>query len=173
MVMSSEVVQKPKNKGGRPTKYNDKLAAEICERLSVGESLHSICDDDHIPSRQVVLGWAMDKSHKFYDQYAHARKLQAENMANEIMDIADDGRNDFVERVNRRGEVEIVADHEHINRSRLRVDARKWIASRLLPKVYGDRQHVEIEGTVSMVSVLQKARDRAQLAEHTEEDDDD
>ena len=124
---------------GRPTRYTPEVAADICTRLAEGESLRSICDDAAIPARSTVLGWLFDGEHgDFMDQYARAREAQAEAHADEIIDIADDGSNDFTE--DKDGKA--IVDHEHIQRSRLRVDARKWIAAKLLPKKYGDRlQH--------------------------------
>ena len=124
---------------GRPTRYTPKVAADICTRLAEGESLRSICDDAAMPARNTVLGWLFDGKHEeFMGQYARAREAQAEARADEIVDIADDDSGDITE--DKDGK-EIV-NHEHIQRSRLRVDARKWIAAKLLPKKYGDRlQH--------------------------------
>lgn len=75
---------------------------------------------------------------EFQEQYARAREAQADYLAEEILDIADDGTNDWMER-----EGNTLVDHEHISRSKLRVDARKWLMSKLLPKKYGDRQTTE------------------------------
>ena len=73
---------------------------------------------------------------EFRDQYARARELQAEHWAEEIIEIADDSRNDFIEK---EGRAALEAESENINRSRLRVDTRKWLMARLAPKKYGDR----------------------------------
>ncbi len=70
--------------------------------------------------------------------------------AEEIVDIADDATNDWMERRNEEGGVSaVVADHEHISRSKLRVDSRKWIASKLLPKVYGDKLKLDADVNVT------------------------
>jgi hypothetical protein len=130
---------------GRPTLYNEALALEICTRLADGESLRKICNDEHMPHRHTVLNWAMDTKHPFFDQYARARDIQADTYADEIVDIADDGTLDWVEMHTRQG-AKIVGDHEHIQRSRLRVDSRKWIASKLKPKRYGDKITTEHTG---------------------------
>lgn len=118
----------------RPSRYTLKMADEICERLADGESLRKICLSDHMPNRATVFRWLHLHS-SFRDQYARAREAQADALADEILDIADDGLNDSYEDEdgNKR------TDHDVIARSRLRVDARKWIASKLKPKVYGDR----------------------------------
>ena len=128
-----------KPKKGRPSLYTDKLAAKICRRLAAGESLRAICRDNAMPSISTVMGWLFDGNHdKFSEQYARAREAQAEIRADEIVDIADDDTGDFT--ADKDGK--LVANSEHIQRSRLRVDARKWIAAKLLPKRYGDKiQH--------------------------------
>lgn len=69
-----------------------------------------------------------------------------EHYADEILEIADDGQNDWMERESKNGEVFEVENHEVLNRSRLRVDARKWLMSKLAPKKYGDVQKLEHSG---------------------------
>lgn len=110
--------------------FTDDLAEEICERLIEGESLRSICRDDHMPSAATVCRWQVERS-EFAEQYARARAAQADTLADELLDIADD-------------------DAEDVNRSRLRVDARKWIASKLKPKSYGDKMDVNHGGNVNV-----------------------
>jgi hypothetical protein len=60
-------------------------------------------------------------------------------LADEIIDIADDGSNDWMERELESGKTIEVLNAEHVARSRLRVDARKWVAAKLKPKKYGDK----------------------------------
>jgi Bacteriophage Sf6, terminase small subunit-like len=74
----------------------------------------------------------------FSQQYARAKQRQADRFAEELLEIADEGRNDWIERELPGGSTLRVADHEHIQRSRLRVDTRKWLMSKMLPKKYGD-----------------------------------
>ena len=126
-------------KRGRSTIYSDKLAATICMRLAEGESLRKICADDAMPGKSTVLGWLLDGEHDgFLDQYTHAREAQADYFADEILEIADDSSGDTFTTQDGK---EIV-NHDHITRSRLRVDTRKWLMARIAPKVYGDRlQH--------------------------------
>ena len=74
----------------------------------------------------------------FMQQYARAREIQAELLAEEIIEIADDSAGDVI--IDDEGREQ--TNHERVARSRLRVDARKWYASKLAPKRYGDRvQH--------------------------------
>lgn len=138
---------------GRPTDYNIDIAANICAQLVEGKSLRSICRAEDMPGLATVFVW-LNKHSEFAEQYAHAREAQADTLADEITDIADDSTNDYMERVTKDGGTELVLDAEHINRSRLRVDARKWIASKLKPKKYGDTQRVEHSGTLSLEQLV-------------------
>lgn len=125
-------------KRGRPSKFNQKVADLICERLSEGESLRAICKDEGMPKISTVLAWTMDMKGSFFAQYARARDIQADVWADEINSIADDSTNDWM--MTKDG---IKPDKEHINRSRLRIDTRKWICSKLKPKRYGDKLEVD------------------------------
>jgi hypothetical protein len=90
-----------------------------------------------MPGKATVFRW-LGANEEFRDQYARAREAQAEALADEIIDIADDGHNDWMER-NQGDAAGWVQNGEAMQRSRLRVDARKWVASKLLPKKYGDK----------------------------------
>lgn len=122
---------------GRPSKYSAALAQEICGLLAEGQSLAEICRRDDMPSESMVYRW-LAADLEFRERYARARESQADRYADEIIEIADDGTNDWMER--RQGEETItIVDHEHIQRSKLRVDARKWLMAKMSPKKYGDR----------------------------------
>lgn len=132
-------------KRGRPSEYTAAIAAEICGRLANGESLREICASDDMPGKSTVFNWLA--AHKeFVDQYARAREAQVEHWADEIVEIADDGTNDWIERQNSDGSTYEAVNSDHINRSRLRVDARKWLMSKLAPKKYGDKITQEVTG---------------------------
>ena len=120
---------------GRPTLYTPELAAEIAERMAEGESLRAVCKADGMPAESTVRLWALSDVGGFAAQYARAMQLRAMRWSEEIMEIADDGKNDTYED----GEGGTETNYDVIARSRLRVDTRKWIVSKLLPKVYGDR----------------------------------
>ncbi len=119
---------------GRPSLYTDELAAEICGLIAEGNSLRSICRMDEMPEKTTVFR-LLAKHEEFRNQYACAREAQADAMAEEILEIADDGSNDTYEIE----EGVSVTNHDVIARSRLRVDARKWLASKMAPKKYGDK----------------------------------
>ncbi|MGA4534894.1 DNA packaging protein [Citrobacter braakii] len=130
------------NKGGRPSDYTEELAELICLRLAEGESLRSVCRDDGMPSKQAVLRW-LARNEQFRAQYVRAKEEGAEAIAEEMFDIADDGTNDWMEKLDKDGEaIGYQLNGEHVQRSKLRIDTRKWYLSKILPKKYGDRiQH--------------------------------
>jgi hypothetical protein len=125
---------------GRPSSFTQEIADEICERLAEGESLRSVCRSDGMPVQATVFRWlSIDEA--FLKQYARAREAQADRLADEILDIADDSSRDTESTEN--GDR---PNSEWIARSRLRVDARKWLASKMAPKKYGDKVTQEITG---------------------------
>lgn len=89
----------------------------------------------------ILRDWMHDA--QFAAEYAIARRVGYEVMAEQVIEIADDGRNDWVERETQSGRTILVPDHEHMARSRLRVDTRKWLLSKYLPKVYGEKLEVQ------------------------------
>ena len=114
---------------GRPSLYTPELAEEICERIASGESLRAICSAAHMPSESAVRKWATKDHDGFSAQYARARALRADVYADEIIEIAD-----------------AVAHAESIvevQAARLRCDNRKWVASKMQPKKYGDKIETE------------------------------
>lgn len=130
-----EAVEEPKPRG-RPTIYTPEIAAEICARISNGESTRAIAKDMHMPCEGTIRAWAVDNAHGFFAQYTRAVQIRAMGWAEEIIEIGDDGSNDSytdpnsgIEKIN----------HEVVARSRLRVDSRKWMLSKVLPKIYGDK----------------------------------
>jgi hypothetical protein len=139
-----------KHAGGRPTKYSNEVALEICRRIP-DESLRSICRNAHLPTKTTVFAWLLDGKHKeFSDQYNRAMDLRIDNMFDELDDIAHDGSNDWVERETKNGNIIETLNHEHIQRSRLRVDVIKWKLSKMNAKKYGDRIQQDHSGNVTI-----------------------
>lgn len=121
------------------TTFTDEIGDTICERIALGESVRSICDDEAMPSMSTVFKWLRDNE-GFSQQYARARETQADTIVDEILDIADDGRNDWMEKRNSDGEnIGWQENGEAMRRSQLRIDARKWMAGKLRPKKYGEK----------------------------------
>lgn len=119
------------------TEFTQSIFDEICERISDGESLRSICRDEHMPTKTSVFRWlAADKV--LSDQYARSREAQADALFDDILEIADNSKNDWMEK---RGEEDVgwLLNGDHIARTKVRIDARKWMAGKMRPKVYGDK----------------------------------
>ena len=107
--------------------YTPALADTICKRISEGESLRAICRDPGMPSEGTVRGWAREDRDGFGARYRLARELQLDHWADVIIDIADEGDRDPRDR-------------------QVRIEARKWVMSKLGPRRYGDRLLVAGEG---------------------------
>ena len=106
--------------------------------------MRSICRADEMPALSTVFLW-IGKHPEFSDQYTRARESQADALFEDILEIADDARNDWMERRGEEGAGWVV-NGEHLQRSRLRIDARKWMAGKLRPKKYGDKTQIEGPG---------------------------
>lgn len=129
-------------RGRPPMPFNQEVADYLCERIATSSrGLKAICDEDEkLPSVSTVLKW-LNNSDDFKLQYAHARELQADYLADEIIEISDDASKDL-QRIDDFGNP--IENKEFVSRSRLKIDARKWIASKLRPKKYGDK--LELDG---------------------------
>ena len=128
----------------RAGSFTQEMADKICDRLANGESLRAICRDDDMPPTSTVCKWLSERP-EFVEQYARAREAQADAIFDEILEIADDASNDWMERFGDEN-AGWQANGEHIQRSKLRIDSRKWMASKLAPKKYGERITNEITG---------------------------
>lgn len=96
-------------------------------------TLRQVCRQDGMPNASNVIRW-QDDHPEFAQQYARARERGYQVMAEELLEIADEGKNDWMER-----EGVKTPNHELVARSRLRLDTRKWLLSKALPKIYGDK----------------------------------
>lgn len=139
-----------KNKGGRPTDYSLELAEEICEVIaSSSKGVKAICEEHpHFPERSVVFRW-LRRHKEFSDLYAQAKKAQIEVYIDDIIEISDDSSEDTLLKEDKYGNTYEACNNEWVNRSRLRVDTRKWLASKLVPRLYGDKitnEHTGADG---------------------------
>jgi len=129
-------------KMGRPSLYTNELVDEICGRLAIGEPMAKIVQSAHMPDYVTIYRWLREKP-DFQQRYADARKDGAHCLADQIQDIVDtEPLAVFDEQGNKR------YDAGSIAHNRLRMDARKWLAAKYLPKVYGDK--VELSGSVEL-----------------------
>ena len=102
--------------------FSQELFDVVCERIANGESLGKICRDKDMPDKSSVTRWlAADEGGELRNQYTRAREEQADAIFEDCLDIADD------------------ATPEDVQKARLRIDTRKWMAGKLRPKKYGDK----------------------------------
>ena len=148
---------------GRPPRYNRELALAICERLAKGESLRAICRESDMPDRMTVNKWIVEDTDGFFDLYARSRDAGLDTIADEVFEIADDGSNDWMES-NKPDAPGYVANGEHLARSRLRFDARRWYLSKLAPKRYGDRTVLAGDPDAPLVPAIDDRSAAAELA---------
>ena len=124
---------------GRPTLYTPELAERILHELGDGRTVRDICRAAGMPSSSTVRLWVVEDRDGFAARYRQAREFARDDMAEEILEIVDDGRNDWMERRTRTGECKIVPNRENIQRTRLRYQARCRLLSQTLPNHYGNR----------------------------------
>ena len=118
---------------------SDAVFEEICQEVETGEkSLRFILQERKVSTR--VFYDLLERDEAAAQRYARAKQRQSDLMVDEMLAIADDSGFD-AQVVDGRA----VVDGEAVQRARLRVDTRKWIASKLLPKKYGDRQTIALE----------------------------
>lgn len=142
--------------GGRPTGYSDELGKLICERIATSTlGLKDLCRMyDDMPHRDTIYQWRY-KHPQFADMYARAKLHQAELLAEEIIEISDDSSEDYTtdEFGNPAPNKELIA------RSRLRVDTRKWLAAKLIPRTYGERLQTTNETKITVeIEDIEKAK---------------
>jgi hypothetical protein len=111
-------------KRGRSSGYSAEIAETICDRLANGESLRAICADPGMPAKATVCRW-LARNQEFRRSYAFARRCRAEEMMDEIMEIADDSSGDYVKKTGADGKVTWVFDKENLARQRLQIKALK------------------------------------------------
>lgn len=113
---------------------------EICAKISSGLSLRKVLEGGKPISQKVFFEW-IDADVEKSKQYARAAEARADSIFEDILDIADDSNGDV--KYTEHGEV---MNSEFVQRSRLRVDARKWMLAKMMPKKYGERIEQEISG---------------------------
>jgi len=134
---------------GRPSTYTESIAREICERMSEGEVLKQILRDEHMPDRKTVMNWLRARP-EFDAEYIRAREQMMDVWAEEVVEISEDGTNDWMERELAAGRIVTVTNNEAVARSKLRVDSRRWLLSKLRPETYGDSQRIDLKGKITL-----------------------
>lgn len=126
---------------GRPSDYSAELVDKICDAIANSEDgIHKICKANTIfPHPATIMRWlAAEENTYFREQYARAKELQADFIVEKCYEIADDGTNDYMT-ITKGKESYNVEYREVVNRSKLRVDLRRWHVGKLAAKKYGDK----------------------------------
>jgi len=112
-------------------KFSQEVFNTICERIANGESLRSICSNNDMPGRTAFFRWLQeDEGVDLQNQYARAREQQADHYFEQVVEIAD--------------------TEEDPQRARVMIDARKWVAGKMRPKIYGDRVDHNVGGGINV-----------------------
>ena len=144
-------------KVGRPLPglevYTPEIVAEMCERIMDGEALGHICRDTHMPARKTVYIWLRDKP-EFYEKYLQAKRIQMEHYVEEVIEISDDTSQDLLDMPAKDGKPAFkIMNKAKIYRDQLRVNTRKWIASKLSPMLYGDKAQIQVTGAIGAYDI--------------------
>jgi hypothetical protein len=117
----------------------DEASEALCDQIAEGSSLLAFCKTNGF-SYSSVSRWIYDeRAPERAVNYARAREDRADALADEIVAISEEDR--FVRAIdNETGEVaDVTFDATAVQRNRLRVDARKWVAAKMKPRVYGEK----------------------------------
>ena len=113
----------------RRVRYTKKLGKFICEQIVQGKTLKAICENDaELPTVVTIMKWATNPEHHFYPMYKEAREKAAELLVDDIVDLADNCHED------------------NVQKTKVQIETRKWIASKRLDEVYGDKSRVTGSG---------------------------
>jgi len=132
-VIEAEVVRLPQKRSPEGS-YDESIATFILEELAQGKTMRATCAAGGMPSARTVSRWAADDIHGFADRYERARKMQADAIFDEIIDVTNEKFVDIVE----------------VQAAKLKVDARKWFLAKLHPEKFGDK--VEITSRAEKLS---------------------
>lgn len=147
-----------------PSTYSPSLAQCLCEQVASGMSLAAACRLPGFPGASTAYQWRRDYP-EFAEALDIANQIRGDVVIDEASVIADDSSQDWQEVTRKDGRVEIVLNNEHVQRSKIRVDLRKWTAARLSRRQWGDNKSVDLTATVSISNLtdeeLQKRLDAA------------
>lgn len=126
------------------TTYSDELAEEICAAIRTSSSgIRKLRKENpHWPNVQTIFEWRV-RYPSFGESYARAKVDQIDVLVDEIIEISDDDSRDTIIKTDNKGHEYEACNNEWLQRSRLRVDTRKWLAAKLKPKTYGEQKEPE------------------------------
>jgi len=128
--------------GGRPTTYTQKIGIRLCELIANGKSVPAACKQMNL-SFGTVMQWSTENE-KFAELYAQAREWRTELLMEELQEISDNGNTPA------KGKKGSRPLHDNVERARLRVDTRKWIIVKMLPKKYSDKVDHSVKASINV-----------------------
>jgi hypothetical protein len=131
-----------------------KIFDDVIKLISGGLSLRKAIVELNIINKDTFFSW-IAKDTLLADQYTRACEVRADSLFEEMLDIADDGTNDYITKRASDGTEFEVVNTEHIQRSKLRIETRKWNLSKMNPKKYGDKIDVTTNNESLNVGVAQ------------------
>jgi hypothetical protein len=147
-----------KRRRGAPSIFTQALADAVCLRVAQGESLRNIGKDPKMPGARTVREWVV-KNEKFAQQYAHAKALGLDEMAEQIIELADTIQLGKKTKTNNKGENEVITG-DMIEHRRLQIDTRKWYLSKLAPKIYGNQLKIEQDNNEALIELLKSLAEK-------------
>lgn len=132
---------------GRPPIYSRELADRVLAAIEAGRSMRDIAEDPNLVHFATICRWVTDDVDGFSERYARSREVSFRMMGEEIIRISDERATDIRYITDSKGKTKEVT-YDNVERSRLRVDARKWLLAKMMPKVYGD--HVGAQPVVQI-----------------------
>lgn len=134
---------KKRDKPGRPSEYTPENEKAVLMWIATGNSVNSLKDEPDLVSPATVYRWMWEHD-EFREKYLEAQKIRCYAMSEEIFDIADDGQNDWMEKLDKNGDsIGWTVNGEHVQRSRLRAQVRQWHLERINGRIFGDKKQID------------------------------
>jgi hypothetical protein len=143
----------------RPVAFNEQVGELICDMIAAGDALCKIFNSPGFPTSRVFERWCQEDS-DFAANVELALTAKATHLAEEGLEIADNPQGDWVTVIRKDGREEVVFQHENVQRSRLRVETRKWFAAKLGRKRWGESKDINIDARVVTVTMTDAELDR-------------
>lgn len=124
----------------KPVTYNSEIAEEICTKIATSsKGLRKLCKENpHWPDYGTIYDWRL-KFPDFRAKWFESKRHQVEVLVDDLLEIADDGSQDSIIKVDDNGIERECYNTEYVNRSRIRIEVRKWLAAKLAPTMYGEK----------------------------------
>jgi len=152
--------------GKRGTRTKDErtqIVSDLAAWLSEGKTLREFCRQPGMPNYSTVYDW-LKEDEALAQRIAHARDIGADAIAEDILSIVDDARNDWMEKFDKDGQgIGWALNGDHVQRSKLRAEMRLKLLAKWNPKKYGDK--LDLSGSVDVNMTIAERLARAKERE--------